>query len=436
MLNNKRVVDRMVKFQQKSFVQILHRTMTALFPLILIGCFSWLIYENLLSTDGFLGSVLHVNNWLPFRRFFRELFSDLTRVTIGWMAPFGALVSAIITTKYYHRENPIAGATAIVCYTAIFIHGVRGNNAVVEMRYYTAAWFLIGIVLGYVVGRLFVKYGQPANFMDFTSSNSEMIKTVLQNLRPFTGIVLGAFVLHLLFALYRQFGLDGMVTQWIGSLLDRNSNYLLNIVLSFVNTVLVWLGFAEPLTATSQVYNNEMAANLGYALSHKTAWGIPYPFTPSSLYLGFGVFGGVGLTLALIIAILWTSKCKNTRRIAEYSIIPGFFNLGLPILFGGQVFWSPALLLPFIFLPIVNILIGSFLIFIHVMPPLVYPVPNGTPGILTPFIATGGNWIAFIVTILLLILDVILYIPFVKLAEQVEISAHKSNQEGDQDETN
>lgn len=430
------VIDQMARFRRKSFVQIFHRTMTALFPLILAGCFSWLIYANLLSTDGFLGSVLHVNSWLPFRRFFRALFSDVTRVTIGWSAPFAALVSAIITTKYYQRENPIAGATAIVCYTMIFVHGVRGNNGVIEMRYYNAAWFLIGIIVGYLVGRVFVKYGRPATFMDFTTPNSEVLKRVLSNLKPFVMITVGAFILHLLFALYRQFGLDGMVTQWIGSLLDRNSNYFVNIILSFLNTILVWLGFAEPLNVTSQVYNNEMAANLGYALSHKTPWGIPYPFTPSALYSGFAVFGGVGITLALIIAILWVTRYQNTRCVANYSMIPGFFNIGLPILFGAQVFWNPAFLLPFIFLPIFNILIASVLIFIHAMPPLVYPVPNGTPGILIPFIATGGNWMAFIITILLLVMDVVLYIPFVKLAEKVEHRSDELAKEERQNETN
>lgn len=54
------------------------------------------------------------------------------------------------------------------------------------------------------------------------------------------------------------------------------------------------------------------------------------------------------------------------------------------------------------------------------MPPLVYPVPSGTPGILTPFIATGGNWMALIVSLVLLIIDVAAYIPFIKMAERVE----------------
>ena len=425
MFNQERWINWMVRFRQRSFIQILHRTLIALFPLILVGSFSWLLYENLLSTNGFLGSVLHVADWLPFRQFWRALFMDMTRVTVGWTAPFACLVSAVLTTKYYHKENPIAGVTAIVCYTLIFVHGVQGNSDIIEMKYYSAVWLIIGVLVGYVVGRMFVRFGRSATFMDFAEPNSAIIKTVLKNLKPLMILVGSAFVLHFLFALYRQFGLDGIISQWIGSTLDRNSNYFLNITLSVVNTILVWLGFAEPLSATSQVYSNEMAANLGYALTHKTAWEIPYPFTPSSLYTGFAVFGGVGLTLALIIAVLWSSRSHYYRQVSRWSMAPGFFNIGLPILFGAQVFCNPVYLLPFVVLPVVNIILGSCLIFVHAFPPLVYPVPSGTPGILTPFIATGGNWIAFIFTMVLLVIDVILYIPFVKLVEKVEARARE-----------
>ncbi|WP_295727998.1 PTS transporter subunit EIIC [uncultured Limosilactobacillus sp.] len=434
MFDQERWIEWMVRFRRRAFIQILHRTLITLFPLILIGSFSWLLYENLLSTNGFLGSVLHVTQWLPFREFLRNLFMGMTKVTVGWTAPFACLISAWMTTKYYHQENPLAGVTAIVCYTLIFVHSVQGNNDAIETRYYTAAWLIIGVIIGYLVGRVFVRFGRSEALMDFTEPNVKVIRTVLINLKPMTILVGGAFILHVLFGLVRQFGLDGMVSQWISSALDRNSNYFLNIILSVVNTVLVWCGFAEPLTATSQVYNNEMAANLGYALTHKTPWGIPYPFTPSSLYMGFAVFGGVGLTLALILGVLWSSRSHYYRQIARWSMAPGIFNIGLPILFGAQVFCNPVYLLPFVVLPVVNIILGSCFIFIHAIPPLVYPVPNGTPGILTPFIATGGNWVAFAVTMVLLIVDVILYIPFVKLVEKVEARARQQLGEDSQHE--
>ncbi|WP_251546482.1 PTS transporter subunit EIIC [Limosilactobacillus caecicola] len=433
-MNTERIVDRLVRFRQRPFIRVLHRTLITLFPLIVVGAFARIGYENLFSGNGFLGSILHVTDWLPFRQFLRAVFSDVQRVTVGWSAPFAAMVSAMITTRIKRQENILAGITAAAAYVLIFVHGIRGNSQVIEMRYYSVTWLIIGIIVGYLVGRYFAKYGQQVNFFEHGSTHEDVMAAVLKNMRPVLVVFIVAFILHIGYASYRQFNLDGMVSQWLDSLIDRNSNYFLNILLSLINTVLVWLGFAEPLTITSQAYSNEVYANLTYALTHKTSWHIPYPFTPSSLYTGFAVFGGVGLSLALVIGILWAARSKRKRTIAKISIVPSFFNLWAPILFGAQVFLNPAFLLPFVILPIFNILVGSFLIFIHAIPPMVYPVPNGTPGILIPFISTGGNWVALLITIVLLIIDIILYIPFIKLAERVDERSVTDREEESTDE--
>ena len=81
---------------------------------------------------------------------------------------------------------------------------------------------------------------------------------------------------------------------------------------------------------------------------------------------------------------------------------------------------NPIYLLPFVFLPLFNMLVASGLIMLHVLPPLVYPSPVGTPGILVSLIGTGGDWLALFWSVLLLIVDVLVYIPFVKLADRVE----------------
>ena len=206
---------------------------------------------------------------------------------------------------------------------------------------------------------------------------------VLRNLKPFTISFSGAFILHTLYAIWRTFNLDAITTQNISSLIGRHSNYFLNITLSFFNTLLVWLGFAEPVNITNDAYSNEVRNNLIYALTHKS-FAVPYPFTPSSLYNGFANFGGIGVTLALVIGILWVGRQNNQQEIAKLSVFPAIFNHGLPILFGSRVFLNPVYVFPFILLPIANMLIASVFIFIHAIPPIVYPVPNGTPGILIP----------------------------------------------------
>lgn len=399
-------------------------TLMILFPVIVVGSFSWVIYSNLLSRNGFMANMLHVTSWLPQWQFWRALFNDMTQLTIGWIATFAALVSAYITTKYYDADNIIGAGVGVVAYTLIFYHSIRGDNNAVDTRYFGAAWLIIGIIVGYIVGRIFVKLGKKIKFQD---TKDKIVAMILANIKPTVVTILIAFILHFLFALYRQAGLDITLTQAINTQLTQRSNYLLNISLSFVNTVLIWLGFAEPFSATSQVYSNEQLANLTYALSHKNVYGIPYPYTPGSLYRGFALFGGAGVTLALVVGLLWVKNSKNIRTIANTSLFPALFNIGMPVLYGGQVFLNPVYLIPFVLLPIVNMLIGSALILIHVIPPLVYPVPSGTPGFMIPFIATGGNWLALVIGILLLILDVVLYLPFIKLMVNVEAKLNEGD---------
>ncbi|MCC4400189.1 PTS transporter subunit EIIC [Limosilactobacillus reuteri] len=427
MNKNEKLIKWAMWFNRLSFVEIFRETMIMLFPVALIGTIVWIISDNLLAPNGFLANVLYIRQWFPERQFFRALFNDATMITVGWLASYAAFVSAIMTTRRYRRENLIAGICAMISYVLIFYHSVRGGQTL-ETRYFGAGWLIIGSLVGYVIGLIFVKWGYHFTLSDIRLGSRKLMARVLRNLKPFTISFSGAFILHTLYAVWRTFNLDAITTQNISSLIGRHSNYFLNITLSFFNTLLVWLGFAEPVNITNDAYSNEVRNNLIYALTHKS-FAVPYPFTPSSLYNGFANFGGIGVTLALVIGILWVGRQNNQQEIAKLSVFPAIFNHGLPILFGSRVFLNPVYVFPFILLPIANMLIASVFIFIHAIPPIVYPVPNGTPGILIPFIGTGGDWRALLISILLVIMDIIIYIPFIKLAFAVEERLVKEQEE-------
>ncbi|SUP59080.1 EIICB-Lac [Weissella viridescens] len=89
--------------------------------------------------------------------------------------------------------------------------------------------------------------------------------------------------------------------------------------------------------------------------------------------------------------------------------------IGLPVLF------SPIYLIPFIFVPTINVCLGAILIGLKAMPPSIYPVPIGTPGPLIAFMGSGGNCVALFAGIVMFIIDVMIYIPFVKLDERIQI---------------
>lgn len=428
---NDKLVNWAVRFNRHSFIRVFRETMILLFPIGLIGTITWIISDNLLAPNGFLANILYIRDWLPQQQFFRALFSDATTLTIGWLAAYAAFTSAVVTTKHHQRGNLLAGLCAMLSYVLIFYHTVRGGQNI-DMRYFGMGWLVIGVIVGFLVGQIFAKWGSQVTLNELQLGSKGLMTRVLQNLKPFTISFCIAFVIHLLYAIWRTFNLDAITTQNIASLISRNSNYLLNISLSFVNTVLVWLGFAEPLNISTAAYSNEIRNNLIYALTHKSL-NVPYPFTPSSLYEGFANFGGVGVTLALVIGILWVGRQQNQQKIAGLSALPAVLNHGTPVLLGARVFLNPIYLFPFILLPIFNMLVASFFIFFHLIPPIAYPVPSGTPGILVPFIGTGGDWRALLIAVLLVIIDTIIYIPFIKLAFETEERLSKEEAQPDEE---
>lgn len=420
MFSSQAWVDRLVKMRQLPFIQILQRTMVTLFPLAIIGSGAWIISQVLFAPTGFLGEITGVRHWLPYYRFWSALFYDIYTVSIGWLAPYAAVVSAQLTIRQHNRELPIIGLSAMASYVLIFLHSVGAGRTGIDMRYYNANWFIVGVLVGYFVGLIFVKFGRQLDATNFQFKSSNIISSSFDSLKPLF-IVLGlTFAIHVVYAMVREIGADAQLSQAIDSMLTHHSSYGLTLLLSLIATVLSWLGFAESVDISNHLFTNELYVNLNYALTHKNVWHVPYPFTPQALYNGYGQFGGIGIELALLIAILWVSHHRNQQRIAEVSALPVFFNVNLPLTFGAVLILNPIFLLPFVLLPLFNMICASTLIFLHVIPPLVYPIPSGTPGILGPFMGSGGDWWTLLVSLLLLAIDVCAYIPFVKLAGRVE----------------
>ncbi len=91
------------------------------------------------------------------------------------------------------------------------------------------------------------------------------------------------------------------------------------------------------------------------------------------------------MILALIVAILLTSNGSYMHCVAQWTALPTLFNFNYAAMIGLPVVFNPLFLIPFVFLPIVNILLASLAIAIHLIPSTPYPVLQGTPGPLLVF---------------------------------------------------
>jgi len=133
----------------------------------------------------------------------------------------------------------------------------------------------------------------------------------------------------------------------------------------------------------------------------------------------YAMHGGSGSTLGLIIAIFIFSKKPHHRTLAKMSLAPGIFQINEPMTFGLPLVLNPIMAIPFIFVPAVTLSVAWF--FTAVVPFAGYlwaSPPWTTPTIINAFLGTGGDIGATILSVVTLLLSILLYIPFVLVANR------------------
>lgn len=128
--------------------------------------------------------------------------------------------------------------------------------------------------------------------------------------------------------------------------------------------------------------------------------------------------GGTGATLVVPFMFMWLTKSKRNKAIGRASVVPTFFGVNEPILFGAPLVLNPVFFVPFILAPIVNVWIFKFFVDVIGMNSFSIFLPWTIPGPLGIVMGTGFAFWSFVLAIVLIIVDVIIYYPFVKVYDE------------------
>ncbi len=154
---------------------------------------------------------------------------------------------------------------------------------------------------------------------------------------------------------------------------------------------------------------NMMALEQGLEIPHI----ITNTFIPT-----FGMIGGTGSTISLIIATMIFGRHQSTKSIAKLGAAPGLFNINEPIIFGYPIVFNIPLMIPFVLLPTLGVVFAYVLTSIGWLSKTIVMIPWTTPPLLSGYLATGGDWRAVVVQFIIIVFGVFLYLPFMKLSEK------------------
>lgn len=136
--------------------------------------------------------------------------------------------------------------------------------------------------------------------------------------------------------------------------------------------------------------------------------------------------GGTGATLVVPFMFMWLTKSKRNKAIGRASVVPTFFGVNEPILFGAPLVLNPVFFVPFILAPIANAWIFKFFVDTLKMNSFSVNLPWTTPGPLGIVMGTNFAPLAFALAILLVVVDVLIYYPFLKVYDEQILAEEQS----------
>lgn len=131
-----------------------------------------------------------------------------------------------------------------------------------------------------------------------------------------------------------------------------------------------------------------------------------------------GNFSMIGV-MGAVIAIVIVAKSKQYKEVGKIALVPYFFNIGEPTLFGIPLMLNAIYFIPLIFSRIATTLVAYTAFYFGLV-----PVPTGlaivpwtTPPIISGYLITSSIR-GSILQIILIILTTLIWIPFVKVADK------------------
>lgn len=424
-MGNSKLVDKFTMFASRLGNEIHLRSLRDAFatimPLYILAGLAVLInntvFQWLLSGDTLVGAqywgTLIVNGTL-------NISSLLIAPVIGYM---------LSQNKGY--ENPLAAAVISLATLVVMMpnavtvtpvgaeEGVLVQGALTFGNVGTGAMFA-GVIIGIVATEIFVWISSIERLkINLGDSIPPAVGKSFNVLIPFILVMSSFAVVSTVLNNVFHTDLVQIITTIIQEPLRTATTGLAGCVLLYSLGNFLWLlgihqsviysSILEPLLIVNMTLN--MAA---YAAGEAIPNIINVAFVPA-----FGLLGGSGSTICLLIATFLVGRNAATKNVSKMALVPGIFNINEPVIFGYPIVYNVSMLIPFVLTPAMGIIIAYIATSLNFMNRCVVYIPWTTPPLLSGYLATAGDWRAIIVQALILVLGVLIYIPFVKINDIV-----------------
>lgn len=379
-----------------------------------------------MDMSGILGTFLQ--GWKDLSTSWAPFITAMNGLSLGMLSIYVTVAISYLLAKRYDLERFACCAIGLISFLALAapIANIEKVNYI-NMTYLDAKGLFTAMIAAcgsIEIYRFFLKKNLKVRLPE---SVPEMVSAPFEALIP----MIASFVLFLCVSIL-SFQLGGkafpaIIMDLLKPLIATSDSMFFVILIGVLINGFWFLGLHGG-SIVGAVMNPFLLINLA-ANADAISSGADAPHILATNYhVLFMNLGGAPAALPIVVASLIVAKSAHVRSISKLGAPASIFTISEPILFGYPIVMNALLLPGVLFIPIINGIITYVLMSMNLVGRICVNIPFTLPGPIGAFIATM-DWKAMVLWFALFVLDIFLFLPFVKLYDRQMLKQEKEQHE-------
>lgn len=418
-----KVLDISAKLSTQTHLLALRNTFMTILPIMVFGGLSAVISAAPVTektTNGFLLA------WAGFVADYGYVFSWISVLSLGFITLYVALGITHYLCKNYNIEELIPNFITVfgVFMLAVRIEKLQYGLSLADLNFLDGKGLLVGIFVSIVTVEIY-RFLKSKNF-----GKIKMPDSVPASLsETFASLSIAVLIMLLYLIMFIIFhNMDTTFAMWLSSVIapqiKATDSLWFILLMTFIINAAWFFGIhnATFWGLMGPIMMMNISANAGQL----SAGMAPTAILTEAFWIYFVCIGGVGSCLSLAI-LLCFSKAKLLKIVGKVGIIPAFFGISEPITFGLPMMLNPIFFIPASLVSVVNAIIAFLCLNTGLIGKTYAMLSFNMPSIFGAYFSTG-DFKAVILVAILIVIDMILYFPFMKIYEKQQLRIEQQDE--------
>lgn len=411
------------------YIKAIQNTFMTLIPFFTIGSFALIISEPPVDYTTLDEGVLQAffKGWSDLGSFLSAPLGAINTFTMGVMALWVAIGISYFLSKHYKMDSFLPTLLGAACWLITSAVDIEGNFVT---DHFDSTGLFAAILVTILAIELF-RFLTEKKFGAIQIGGAGVppaITDAFASLAPAAVVLVAAAALSQIVIAVSGVTLPEVMTVIMSPVVSLADTPGGVVILGLIVMLFWWFGIHDSVITSPLdviLYSN-LDLNMQAHLAGVASTQLPTILTPP-FWWTYMAIGGSGATFAIALLCLM-SKSKQIKTVGKLGIVPAFFNINEPIIFGLPMMYNATMFIPFLLVMPINGLLTYIAMSVGIIG---RTYAYGGWNMFAPIGALLSNMeiASLVFCLVLIVLDMLLYLPFFKVYEKQKLAEEAASEQ-------